>query len=250
MAFRDLLWVLTLRDLRARYRGHGLGYFWSILNPLLLLVVYTVVFSTILRVGIDDFVLFLACGLLPWTWFSTALSVATGSVRQGAGFVRRIYFPAQVLPLVAVLSQLVHFLVSLPLVLLLAAVLGRVPGAPLMALVPIVLIQTVFTSGLALFVSSLGVRFRDLEHILSNVLLVLFFLAPIIYAPEMVPTGLRWVLRVNPLAVLIGGYQDVLYRRAWPDWMSLGLALTVSVLVFGAGALLFERERRGFAELL
>ncbi|MFN2431363.1 MAG: ABC transporter permease [Gemmatimonadota bacterium] len=245
-----MLWVLTLRDLRARYRGHALGYLWSILNPALLLVVYTVVFSTILRVGIEDFVLFLGCGLLPWTWFSTAVTVATGAVRQGAGLVRRVAFPVQVLPLVPVLSHLVHLLISLPLLLGLALLLGRPPGVTVIALVPLLLVQLVFTAGVSLGVAALGVRFRDFEFLLGNLLLVLFFLAPIIYAPEMVPPGLRRVLVLNPLAVVIGGFQDALYRGSWPSWAWLAAAAAFSLVTFVLGAWLFEHERVDFAEQL
>jgi lipopolysaccharide transport system permease protein len=237
-----------VRDLRLRYRGAGLGYLWSLINPLLLLLTYTVVFSRIMRVNIPDFPLYLGCGILPWIWFTNSVMAGVRSVETGAGLLRRVYFPAQLLPLVHVTSQFVHFLLSLPILLAFLALTGHAPGAPMLALLPLFTVQFTVLAGASLVVSALGVRFQDTEYIVSNLLLIFFFLAPIVYPPEHVPEELRSYLWLNPVAVLVDGYRDILFFDKWPEWSRIGAAALGALGILWLGTTVFDRMRWKFVE--
>ena len=185
--FRGLLWTLVVRELKARYRGSLLGYLWSLVNPLLLLAVYTFVFNYIFKPrmeGADPYALFLMTGLFPWIWASTSLLEGTVSLSANAGLIRKAVFPAEVLPVVAVLSNLVHFLFALP-VLAGALVIGRLMGYAVggweaVFFPVIVMLQVPLLAGMSLGLAALNVHFKDVKDIVNNLLTLLFFLTPII----------------------------------------------------------------------
>ena len=184
--YRALISSLVARELKARYRGSVLGFFWSFVNPLLLLLIYTVVFTVVLPgvhpPELEPFALFMFCGILPWTWFSSSLLESSNVLVAGGNLIKKVLFPAEVLPIVTVLAGLVHFCLGLPI---LAAFLiyYRVPVTPtdLLWFPVIVAIQLVLTVGLALLVSALTVHFRDVRDLLANLLTLWFFATPIIY---------------------------------------------------------------------
>lgn len=245
---RALLNALVARDLKARYRAFGLGYLWSLLNPLLQLAVYTWVFRWILGITTPAFTVFLAAGLFPWTWFNTAVSVGALSIVQGGSLLRRMYFPSQVLPIAVVITHLVHFLLSLPILFLFVLLFDHTLGLPLLALPIVIAVQLLLTTGTTLIVAALNVRFRDLELLLGNALLLLFFLSPILYPLEKIPERFRGVLLMNPLTGILHGYQRILYANEWPSWELLGWSLAVSLGVFAGGWAVFEGQRWSFAE--
>ncbi|HXU47095.1 MAG TPA: ABC transporter permease, partial [Thermoanaerobaculia bacterium] len=186
--FRALLWTLTSRELKARYRGSALGYVWSLANPLLLLGVYTFVFSVIFKprmAGADPYALFVVSGLFPWIWFATSLLEGAVSLTANAGLLRKAVFPVELLPMVAVVSNLAHFLFAAP-ILLGGLLVGRAFGHPVggwaTLLTPlIVLIELPLVAGLALAAAALNVHFKDVRDLLANLLSLLFFLTPILY---------------------------------------------------------------------
>jgi ABC-type polysaccharide/polyol phosphate export permease len=249
-----LVQSLVTRELKARYRGSVLGFFWSFINPLLLLLIYTFVFSVVLPgirpAAIEPYALFMFCGILPWTWFSSALSEASGSLISGGNLIKKVLFPAEVLPLVTVLANMVHFLLGLP-ILAAFLLLYRVPlqGAELLWFPVIVVVQFVLTLGLALCLSALTVHFRDLRDILSNLLTFWFFATPIIYPMSQAPSLGRSLLNLNPVTHLVVSYQEVLfYDGPFGHWKWL-FALAVAALgVFLGGYFLFDRLRDSFAE--
>src|SRR2546429_2268992 len=183
--YRGLIQSLVARELKARYRGSALGFFWSFVNPLLLLLIYSFVFTTIMpnRVeGVQPYALFMFCGILPWNWFSASLTEASGSLIAGGNLIKKVLFPAEVLPIVSVLTNMVHFFLGLPILVLFLVVYQRAPDSWDLVWFPIaVIIQLVFTIALALFVSAFAVHFRDVRDILANVLTLWFFATPIIY---------------------------------------------------------------------
>ena len=252
--YRALIQSLVARELKARYRGSVLGFFWSFVNPLLLLLVYTFVFTVVLPgvhpPELQPFALFMFCGILPWTWFSSSLLEASNVLVAGGNLIRKVLFPAEVLPIVTVLAGLVHFCLGLPI---LAAFLiyYRVPLVPadLVWFPLIVFIQLVLTLGLALLVSALTVHFRDLRDLLSNLLTLWFFATPIIYALSQVPDSVRRLLNLNPFTHLAVSYQEVLFRAGpfsqWPRLLAVGAG---SLLVFGVGYFVFDRLRDTLAE--
>jgi homopolymeric O-antigen transport system permease protein len=248
--YRLLISSLVGRELKARYRGSVLGFFWSFVNPLLLLLTYGLVFTYMLPVprsaALEPYFLFLFCGILPWTWLSASLLESSTVLITGGNLIKKVLFPAEVLPVVTVMANLVHFLFGLPILLAFLAWKGRLGWSALLLPVPL-LIQLVFTLGLALFVSALTVHFRDIQNILSHVLHLWFFATPVLYAyPESGP--LHALLRVNPMTHVIVAYQEALFYGAVAHWRGLALAGTAAVLAFAAGSFLFERLRDTLAE--
>jgi ABC-type polysaccharide/polyol phosphate export permease len=270
--YRGLIQSLVARELKARYRGSVLGFFWSFVNPLLLLLIYSVVFTYFLEnraEGLQPYALFLFCGLLPWTWFSTSLNEAAGVLISGGNLIKKVLFPAEVLPIVTVLANMVHFLLGLPI---LAAFLvyymfiagppplDPVTGDPLWQQINlhfaelvwfpvVVLVQLILTLGLSLMVSALAVHYRDIRDILSNLLTFWFFATPIIYSIQSM-SELKWFFDLNPFTHLAVSYQEILFfpENAFGHWKWLLATGVLSVGVFLAGYWVFDRLRDSFAE--
>jgi ABC-type polysaccharide/polyol phosphate export permease len=254
--YRGLIQSLVARELKARYRGSVLGFFWSFINPLLLLAIYTFIFTTIMpnRVdGLQPYALFMLCGILPWTWFSASLTEAAGSLIAGGNLIKKVLFPAEVLPLVSVLANMVHFFLALPIVIAVLTIYRRWPDPAGLAWFPaVVLVQLVFTAGLALMLSALTVHFRDLRDILANVLMLWFFSTPIIYSLTQTEfAGYKRWFDLNPLTHLVVSYQEILFFAGpFGHWRWLTALGVLSVAVFLAGYWLFDRLRDSFAEVV
>ncbi len=246
--YRSLIGNLVVRELKARYRGSMLGLFWSFLNPLLLVSVYTLVFSVYLRFGMEkDYIPHLISGLLPWLWFSSSLLEASGSIISGGNLIKKILFPAEILPLVVVFSNCVNFLLSLPILLLLIVFFKSI-HLSILALPIIICIQLVLSAGLAFMLSALCVHYRDIQHLLGNVLTFWFFLTPIIYPLERIPEKFRFLVSVNPVAPLIIAYQDIFYRGQFPNFPQLFIVAIMAVIMYTLGSAVFEKYRGTFAE--
>ena len=254
--YRVLIQVLVSREIKARYRGSMLGFLWSFLNPLLLMGVYALVFSVYMRIDMENYALFLFCGLLPWLWFSSAILEGSSSIIGGSTLIKKVLFPPAVLPIVVVLSNLVHFILGLPVLFVFLIVSGI--GVHWWALyLPIVIIlQLLFTSGLTLMLSSLSVHFRDITQILNSFITLWFFLCPIIYTIDSAKSalhdkGLDWLIisfTLNPMAQLISAYQDILFHQRAPDWNSLGFVLLIGIIVLWSGSHIFNHIKWSFSE--
>ena len=245
-----LIRALVVRELKARYRASVLGFLWSFLNPLVLLAVYALVFSFYLRSGVPDYAAFLACGLLPWVWFSSSLMEGTTSIVNGSNLVNKALFPAEVLPIVPVVSNLVHFLLGLPILVGFLAIYGHPPTWLILLLPLLLLAQFLFTTALVLVLSTLNVFFRDTQHIIGNLLTLWFFLSPVVYQASQVPPAFAWTLKVNPMAHLLQGYQALLYFNDLPP----NFVSHVGVMVLASGVLMlgayqvFVRSKDEFVE--
>jgi len=250
--YRALVQSLVSRELKARYRGSVLGFLWSFVNPLLLLLTYTLVFTVILpnkQPDIQPFFLFLFCGILPWTWFQASLAESAGVLIGSANLIKKVLFPAEVLPTVCVLANLAHFLLGLPILLAVLAFEGKLHWTALLLPLPL-LVQLVLTLGMALFLSALTVHFRDIQNILSHVLHLWFFATPVIYSYAQIAEGtpLRRLLRLNPMTHVVVTYQQMLFHGHVDHWRGLVLSLAVGVVAFAVGAFLFDRLRDTLAE--
>jgi lipopolysaccharide transport system permease protein len=252
--YRGLIQSLVARELKARYRGSVLGFVWSFINPLLLLSIYSFVFSVVLP-GLhsketEPYALFMFCGILPWTWFSASLTEAAGSLISGGNLIKKVLFPAEVLPLVSVLANMVHFVLGLPILAAFLFYYQRPPDAVGLLWFPVaMLVQLVFTCALALILSALAVHFRDIRDILSNLLTLWFFSTPIIYWIKEAPGLGKHVLDFNPMTHLIVTYQEILFFEGpVGHWKWLVLIGALSLLLFLAGYWLFDRLRDSFAE--
>jgi lipopolysaccharide transport system permease protein len=254
LRYRALIQSLVARDLKARYRGSVLGFFWSFVNPLLLLLVYTFVFTVVLPgirpTELEPFAVFMFCGILPWSWFSSSLLDASNVLITGGNLIRKVLFPAEVLPIVAVFSGLVHFGLGLPILAAFLAYYGKpLVHADLVWFPVVVAVQLLLTLGLALLLSALTVHFRDVRDLLANVLTLWFFATPIIYPLSQVPDSVRRWLVLNPFTHLALAYQDILFIEG-PFTRGRGLAAVavVAVVACVTGYAFFDRLRDSLAE--
>jgi ABC-type polysaccharide/polyol phosphate export permease len=253
---RQLIAALTARDLKARYRGSILGYFWSLANPLLLLAVYTLVFTKFFpQQVVQPYPLFLFSGILPWTFFGAAILESTSSISSNAGLIKKVMFPAEALPLVVVLSHLVHFVLAIPILLAAIgayALMGQFEFNATILLVPVLmLLQTMFVAGIAMTVSSASVLFRDLRDIVANLMQLGFFVTPIIYLIDNIQSrALRAILRVNPMTPFVVAYQDIFFFGRFPSLSDSVLIVTYAFGSLMLGFFVFERLRDTLAEAI
>ncbi len=253
---RALVGILVRRELAARYRASLLGYLWSLLNPLLLLLVYAVVFTTVFEPrmpGARPYALFLFAGLLPWLFFSGALLDAAVTLVDNGPLLAKVTCPPEIFPAVTVVSHLVHHLLALPVLLLALGVgawAGLHPFPWTVVLVPAALVPWVLAAGGgALAVSALAVHFRDVRDLMGNLLNLLFFASPIIYSLEGIPGDLlHRVLRANPMSFLVEVYRSVAFDgRPAPAW-EWAASLLVGVAAWSIGAWIFGRLRDTLVE--
>jgi ABC-type polysaccharide/polyol phosphate export permease len=255
---RVLIRTLVVRELKARYRGSALGFLWSFIHPLMLLAVYTFVFTFVFQPmrgdDVDPYALYLFCGLLPWTWFSSALAEAANSLVSNGNLIKKIIFPAEVLPVVAVVSNGVNFVLGLPIYFLFWLIFKPEGLSWHVLWLPVVIaVQFVFSLGLGLFLSALTVHYRDVRDLLANVLTLWFFASPVIYSFNLLETQnpesmLPTLLQANPMTHIIEGYHAAIFTGELIHWKRLGVTGLVSVAVFVAGYLFFDRLRDSFAE--
>lgn len=248
-AYREMIFSLVRRDLNGRYKGSVLGFFWTFLNPLLQLGVYTMVFSVIMKSGIEDFYLYLFVALVPWIFFSTSMSGGSSCIWTQQELVKKIYFPREVLPIAFVTSQFVNMLLSFLVVLVVLILSGK--GISIIALLYLPLIMLVeFMLALSLtFISSaLTVYLRDLEYLLGIITMAWQFLTPVMYSIEQVPEKLRPIFYLNPMTPIIIAYRDILYYKKVPEISTLLEAVIVSIILLVVGTITFSRLKRHFAE--
>jgi ABC-type polysaccharide/polyol phosphate export permease len=251
--YRGLISSLVARELKARYRGSVFGFFWSFINPLLLLLIYSFVFTRILPnqiEGVQPFALFMFCGILPWNWFSTSLSDAAGSLVAGGNLIKKVLFPAEVLPLVNVLANMVHFLFGLTILAAFLVIYRHYPSPSDLVWFPVaVAVELVFASALALLLAALTVHFRDIRDILANLLTLWFFATPIIY-PYFLPSVQKFkpFFNLNPFTHLAISYQEILFFGRIGHWKWLLALGAASIGLFLACYWVFDRLRDSFAE--
>jgi ABC-type polysaccharide/polyol phosphate export permease len=253
--YRGLIQSLVVRDLKARYRGSVLGFFWSFINPLLLLLIYTFVFTVVLPgthpKEIEPYALFMFCGILPWTWFSSSLLESSNVLIAGGNLIKKVLFPAEVLPIVTVLANMVHFLLGLPILAIFLLYYRAPLNATDLIWFPLVLLtQLILTIALALIVSALTVHFRDLKDLLANLLTFWFFATPIIYPwQDDNVRQYKWLFDLNPFTHIAVSYQEILFFPGPVGHAKWLLALGVaSIFVFLGGYWFFDRLRDSFAE--
>jgi lipopolysaccharide transport system permease protein len=252
--YRALLWSLTVRELRARYRASVLGFLWTFLNPTLSMAVYALVFGVLLKRAqpIANYPYFIFVGLLPWLFFSSSVGGGSTAVSDRRDLLTKVRFPAQVLPATVVATNLANYLLSLPLLIALGALYGMWPTWHVVYFLPLVALQSVFTLAVTYLLSALNVAFRDLQHIVPNVLQLAFFLTPVLWpvSDAKEPWLQTLILRCNPMAAFMEGYRDIFYMHIRPPFIPLGIVAIVSVVLLWVSSTVFERRREEFAELV
>lgn len=241
------------RELKARYRGSFLGFIWSFINPLLHLLTYGVVFAYVLPgqrpKEMEPYLLFFACGILPWSFFQAAVLEGSTVLVSSGGLLKKVLFPPEILPTVSVITNLFNFLLSLPILLFFVVWNHKLSAAALLFPIP-VLIQVVLALGMALALSALTVHFRDLTNILGHLFHLWFFASPILYVYGSVQGPFRTILWLNPMSHIIVSYQQMLFEGRFDHWAGLAGAGAVAILVFAFGCFLFDRLRDALAEEL
>ncbi|NPV70650.1 MAG: ABC transporter permease [Firmicutes bacterium] len=247
-AYREMLLNLVAKELRAKYKGSVLGFLWTFFNPLLMLTVYSIVFSFIMRSNIQNYAVFLFVTLLPWNYLANSVLQGSGSLVHNAALIKKVYFPREVLPLSVVLANLVNYVLSL-LILIPALLISGVRLTAAVLAFPVVLgLETLLAIGMAFLVGVGNVYFRDLQHITEVFVTMWFFLTPVLYSSEMVPPNLRGLFALNPAVPLIEAYREVFFYGRWPNWERLGyLALACVVFLF-VSVRVFDRLQRAVAE--
>jgi ABC-type polysaccharide/polyol phosphate export permease len=238
---RELIWALAIKELQVRYKRSALGFLWALLNPLLMMIVLTMVFSTLMQATIQHYPIFLMSTLLPWTFFSQSLSYSADSIVSNGDLLKKVYVPKAVFPLAAVLSNIINFLLSMiPLVLLL--IFFRFPfyWTWLYLFVPF-LSLVLFTLGCSFFFAMVNVFFRDMAHILQVILSAWYFFCPIIYPLDLVPARYHTLFRLNPMVYPLNGFRLAIYYGLLPSPQSMAMSLGVGLATLALGYALFRR---------
>lgn len=234
-SYRDLLKNLVSRDFRTRYKRSYLGILWSLLNPLLIIIVYTLAFDYIMKIRVKNFPMFFMCAYLPWSYLASGVMVSLSAFSDSGYLIKAIFFPREILPLSIVLSSLFHFLITFIFVFPILMIYGYFPQWSYVSLPAIIFFQSLFIFGLSLFLSSIHVFFRDLRYILDVILMAWFWLTPIAYPISLIPDKYLFFYRLNPMTLFVTAYREVLLDGGLPApkyWIAIFIA-TLGSLVLG-----------------
>jgi lipopolysaccharide transport system permease protein len=248
--YRGMLKNQVKMDLRTRYKGSFLGFLWTFANPLLQLLVYTVVFKSILKVEIPNFAIFLFVGLLPWIFFSSSVLGSSINIIANANLIKKIYFPRYILPLSLVIGSLLNYIFGLCILIPTLYFSGIGISWTVLYLPLLLVIQFVFLAGLSLLLSSLNVYFRDLQHIMEVLVMVWFYLTPVFYSKDIAPDYLKKILEINPMANFVDAYREILINKQLIPGELIFKLLVISIVTLLFGAIIFNKLQKGFAEEL
>lgn len=248
----ELTRELTGREIKSRYKQSVLGYAWVILNPLFQMLVMAFVFSHIIRfptVGIP-YTIFLYTGLLPWTLFANSLTGATNSLVVSSNLLKKVYFPREIFVISTILSKIVDFLLA-STIFVVFLIFAHIPlTLNIIWVIPIFLIQQIFTYGISLILAAVNLFYRDIQYVLTLILTIGMYLTPVIYPTEIFPNQYRWIFQLNPMAVIINAYRQTILNGELPNLTSLSIALVVSCLILFLGYRLFKKLEGVFADVV
>lgn len=248
--YREFLRTNIKKEIRGKYKKSFFGVMWSFLNPLLQLLVYAIIFPIILKTTQENYVIFLCVALIPWTYFTTTITQSASTMVVNGNIIKKVYFPREILPISIVTSGAYNFLIA-TLIIVAFLFFYKVGLTVYVVFYPIVLIvQYLLLLGISFILSSITVYFRDIEHFIGIVLMVLFYGTPIVYASNTFPENIRWILNLNPMTHIINGYRDIFYYQTIPDFKMLGLLFIFTIILCIAGYLIFNKLQKKFAEEL
>ncbi len=247
-SYRELLKTSVRKDVRGKYKNSFLGVLWSFLNPLLQIAVYAFVFGKILNVGEDNYAVFICCGLIPWTFFSTAINRSSFTIIENGGIIKKVFFPREILPISVVTAECVNFFISTVIILGLVLATGVGFSWHIVFYPLVLLVLYVFLVAIAFFVSSITVYVRDIQHFIGVFLQLMFYATPIAYASSRVPASFQWVVKLNPVAYVIEGFRDIFINHTMPNLIGLGILFVVSIVMFVVNYAIFQKLQKNFAE--
>ena len=250
-AYRELLWVLTLRDVKVRYKQTVLGFTWAIIQPVMMMIVFSIFFGRLAQMPSDGYPypIFVYAGLLPWTFFANAVSAAGNSLVGSAQLVSKVYFPRLIIPLASVGSGLVDFAISAGVLLLLMVYYGFSWSLNLL-MVPVLVAGVIFVAlGIGTFLSALTVMYRDFRYVIPFMVQFWLFITPVVYPTSLVPADWRWTFYLNPMAGIIEGFRAA-FLGAPLNLLALAISLLVGAVMFLLGVAYFEKVERRFADII
>lgn len=247
--YRQLLKSNIKKDIRGKYKGSFLGVLWSFVNPLLMTLVYAIVFPYILKNTGEHYVTYLVIGILPWTFFTTVISQGTYCILANAGIIKKVYFPREILPISIATSGLINFLISCLIIFIFLIVSGIGFHFQILWLPLIIFIQYILLLGIIFITSAINVYIRDAEYIINFIVNMLFYATPILYnADTFFGSKIEWVIKINPMATIIMSYRNVLFYQTNPPIKALGIVFIGSLLLVYIGYQIFRKLEKGFAE--
>jgi lipopolysaccharide transport system permease protein len=251
LAYRGLFYFLVWRDIKVRYAQTVLGVGWAILQPVLAMVVFTIIFGNFASIPSDGipYPLFSLGALVLWTYFSTALNGASSSLINHTNLLTKVYFPRIMIPLAPVLAGMVDFAIAFLILLAMMVAYGVVPAASAVVLPLFVLVALLSAAGVGLFLAALNVQYRDVKYVTPFLVQVWMYASPIVYPMSMVPEQYRHLYALNPMAGAIDGFRSTLLGTGAVDWSTLGISLLSAGLLFLAGAVYFRRMEQVFADV-
>lgn len=246
----DIILVLIQKDLKVRYKNTVFGYLWSIGHPLAFAMVFYIAFKIVVRIQVEDYVLFLITGLFPWQWFSNSVGAAPMIFLANTSIIKKINFPRELLPITLILQDMIHFLFSIPVIVLFLFLYGKSPSFSWLYGIPILLVsQFLMMCGICLVIASTNLFFRDLERLTTITLMLLFYFTPIFYPESMVPEKFQHFLALNPLSHLIINWRNIfLYGRI--DFIFLSISVAYSFASFAVGYIVYRKLFWRFAEVI
>lgn len=245
--YRELLKSNIKKEIRGKYKGSFLGVLWSFVNPLLMTLIYAIVFPFILRNGPDNYVTYIVIGILPWNFFTTVISQGTFTILGNAGIIKKVYFPREILPISVATSGLINFIISIPIIFIFLLFSGIGFSLNILLLPLVVIAQYLLVLGIIFITSSVDVYIRDAEYIINFFVNMLFYATPILYQSDLFGSK-AWILNLNPMTTIINSYRAIFYSKTMPDMMMLGLVLLESIVIFFIGISVFRKLEKGFAE--
>lgn len=249
-SYRELLKSNVKKEIRGKYKGSFLGVLWSFFNPLLQVAVYAIVFPYIMRIKTDNYLQYLICGIIPWTFFTTVLNQGIITIRMNAGIIKKVYFPREILPISVAASSLVNFLISC-VIIVLFCIFGGVGISWHIVLLPLIaILQFILCLGLTLALCSINIYVKDVEYLVTFVINMLFYATPILYPTTLFPNNIRWILYINPMTEIIEAYRDIFLYHSIPTLNGMLYVIGISLFIFVVGLAIFRKLEKGFAEQL
>ena len=248
--YRELLKTSVKKEVRSKYKNSFLGVMWSFLNPLLQIAVYAIIFSLILKNKQENYAIFLCCGIIPWTFFSSAINKSAFTIIENGNIIKKVYFPREIIPISVVTAETINFLIS-TIIILGFVIIGGIGINKFLFFYPIVLItQFLIILSFSFVVSGICVYFRDLQHFIGIILQLLFYAAPIVYSQDSIPSEYDWILKLNPMTYIINAYRDIFYYQKSIEIIPIIMLIFIGIVGCFVGFKFFNKLQKGFAEQL
>ena len=248
--YRELLKTSVKKEVRSKYKNSFLGILWSFLNPLLQIAVYAIIFSLILKNKQEHYAIFLCCGLIPWTFFSSSINKSAFTMIENGNIIKKVYFPREIIPISVVTAETINFLIS-TIIILAFVIFGGMGISKYIIYYPIILLtQYLLILPFSLVISSICVYFRDLQHFIGIILQLLFYAAPIVYSMDAIPVEYQWVLKYNPMTYIINAYRNIFYYQTAIELKPILLLMVGAIIACILSYFIFSKLQKGFAEQL